>query len=90
MEALVITSVIINYYIMNSRFVGADHVPDDRPAERALASTLAPPLLQGAFVAHAHVSAHVEHSVDRVLVADGALGPRRRCGSVLLCPTYRC
>jgi len=56
--------------------VGADDVPDHRPAQWALATTHSAPLLDGAVVAHAHVSAHVQHRVDGILVADGAFGTR--------------
>lgn len=69
-----------------SRLVRAYDVPDHGPAQRALSAALAAPLLQGALVAHAHVSAHIQHSVDRVLVADSALCARRDDSAVLFGP----
>jgi len=32
------------------------------------------PLLDGAIVAHAHVSTHIEHGINRILIANGAFG----------------
>lgn len=34
------------------------------------------PLRDGAIVAHAHVSTHVQHRIDGFLTANGAFGPR--------------
>ena len=57
--------------------VGADHVPDGCPAQRALPGPS--PLLDGALEAHAHVAAGVEDAVHVRLVADHALcGDERR------------
>lgn len=77
---------IIDIFITLARFaslrlVRADDVPDDGPAQRTVAAADAAPLLDGALVAHAHVAAHVQHRVDRVLVADGALGTGGQIGA---------
>lgn len=56
--------------------VGSDHIDDDGPANRTASLTL--PLLQGAVVAHADVTAHVQDAVDGGLVADRALGAHGR------------
>lgn len=53
--------------------VDANDVADRRAAERAVTAALAAPLLDRAGIAHAHVTAHVQHAVDTPLVANGAL-----------------
>lgn len=63
-----------DFPIRLSRLEGPYDVTDDGPAERTVAAALAPPLLDGAFVAHAHVTAGVQHGVDLPLVADGTVG----------------
>lgn len=63
------------------RFVRANDVTNDGPAQRTVAAADAAPLLDGALVAHAHVTAHVQHRVDRMLVADGALGAGGQIGA---------
>lgn len=56
------------------RGVGAYDITNDRPTERTLTTADAAPLLDGAIVAHAHVSAHIEHRINGILIANGALG----------------
>lgn len=58
------------------RLVRPDHVPDDGPAQRTVAAADAAPLLDRTVVAHAHVAAHVQYRVDRLLEADGAIDAR--------------
>lgn len=60
---------------VRSGLVGADDVLYLSPAQRTLAAALPPPLLDGAAVTHAHVTAHVEHAVHGVLEAYRALRP---------------
>lgn len=55
------------------RLVRPDHVPDDGPAQRTVATADAAPLLDRTVVAHAHVAAHVQHRIDRLLEADGTV-----------------
>jgi hypothetical protein len=71
------------------RFVGTDNVPDHGPAEGTVSSSFAPPLLQRAFVAHTHVSAHIQDGVDRILVAYRAFGAGAHRGTVLFGPSQR-
>lgn len=59
--------------LLASGLVDANDVPDGCPAHWAVAASLSAPLLQRAHVAHAHVSARVEYTVDGALVADRAL-----------------
>lgn len=56
------------------RGVGAYYIAYDCSAERTLTAANAAPLLDGAIVAHAHMPAHVEHRINGILIADGALG----------------
>lgn len=58
------------------RRVGAYNITDNCSTKWTLATTNSTPLLDGAIVAHAHVSTHIEHGVDGILVANGALGTR--------------
>lgn len=51
-----------------------------------MAAADALPLFQRAFVAHAHVSAHVQHRIDRMLVADSAFNTRRQISGILILP----
>lgn len=60
------------------RCVGAYNITDDRPTERTLTATNSAPLLYGAIVAHAHVSAHIEYRINGILIANGTLGTRVR------------
>lgn len=48
-----------------------------RPAEGALAAPLPPPLPHRTSVTHAHMPAHVQHTIDRVLITDSAFSPRQ-------------
>lgn len=51
-----------------------------------MAAADAAPLFDGAFVAHAHVTAGIEHRVDGMLVAYCALGPGHVIGVVCVLP----
>lgn len=55
------------------RLVRPDDVADDRAAQWAVPTADAAPLLDRTVVAHAHVAAHVQHRVDRLLEADRAV-----------------
>lgn len=50
--------------------VDSDHVPDGRSTKWAMSATFAAPLLGGARIAHTHVAAHVQHTVDASFIAN--------------------
>lgn len=73
-----------------SGFIGSNHITYDGPAEWAVPTTFAPPLLDGTFIAHAHVTTHVQHTVNRTLVADSAFSSTASCSCCSICPLLHC
>lgn len=66
--------------------VCANDIAYDGTAQRAMATADSLPLFQCTFVAHAHVSAHVQHRIDGMLVADSALYAGCQIGGILVLP----
>lgn len=59
------------------RFVRANHISDGRTAQwTGTAVDSSTPVLHRAIIAHTHVSTHVQHRVDWILVANGAVDAR--------------
>lgn len=80
------TSTISRRSRLGSGPVDSYDVPYVGPAERTVTAALALPLLYRAGVAHAHVSAHVEHAVYVPLVAYRALAGLSGGGLEALAP----
>ena len=73
-----------------SGFVGSDHITYNSPAEWAVTTTLAPPLLDGTFIAHAHVSTHVQYTVNGTFTANSAFSSTTSCRCRCIYPLLHC
>lgn len=63
----------LGYTLWHSGFICAYDIFYLRAAEGALTAPLTPPLLDSTPIAHTHMTAHIQHAVNRIFVTDCTL-----------------